>query len=312
MATILNTIKCVGIGANTGFGDCFFDPKNIVGGMYVRDSFELTASQLASPALALAALQAAAINDNENLRAYPFPEFDGLTDSTEDPVKQTLGYGNPSVVREGKYVLAFQFTKGGICVNNALRKFNGNKGKVILWDAEGTIIGTKVGTSLKGIPLTYFYARPFKLNDGSNVSLYTIEFSFNPNYINDNIAFIRLSLGDLSNIYGLQNAVLSLPIPRATAVIKAAVTKGCGGEDLYDTYSAELAVVGMWRATRNGAAVNISSVAIDPNLKAFTITLDTTDPDYNAAGPFVLNLAPVSVLTTGGVTGIEGKAIDVV
>ncbi len=309
--SILNTRVCAVAGGNTGYGDCFLTLQNIILNFLVPGNFELTAAQMASTATALAALQAAAVNDNPALRIYPLPEVVGITDNTEDVVLQTFGYGAPAPVRDGRGNIQFQYIKGGNCVNNQLRKFNNLNYKWIFVDAAGILVGTKVGTSLKGIPLDYFYASPFKINDGSNVTAFMYRTVFNPTYINEGLGFIPMNLADLQAIAGFQNAVVTLGAARATNVIKVKVLTGCAGTDLYDTYSAELANAARWAVTEGGNAITITSVAVDANIKGWTITLDAADPDYTVGGPFSVNLAAPSVLAAAGVPGFEGLALVV-
>ena len=309
--SILNTIVCVAAGGNTGIPNCAFTFKNLKGGFLVPPSFELTEAQLASSATVMAALIAAINNDNPLERIYPLPETVTFTDATEDAVTQTLGYGAPVIVRDGKYNFTQQFIKGGNCVNKALQKFNEGNYKWLGFDSAGVLIGTKSGTSLKGVPLDYFYAQPFRFNDGSNVAIFAYRLSFDPIYINQNVGFVPLDYAELSALNGLQNVNISLAAPRAANVIKVRLTSGCDGTNLYDLYSTELAAVGNFVVTEAGANITITSVVVDANLKAFTITLDATDPDYTVGGPFIVNLAAVSVLTAAGVVGYEGLALTV-
>jgi len=309
--SILNNIVCSAAGGNTGIADCSLTLKNVVGGFLVPASFELTEAQLASKDAALAAILAAVNNDNPALRIYPLPETVTMTDNSEDVVLQTFGFGAQVPVRDGKYNLTFQYTKGGNCINNALQKFNSGNYRYIGFDAAGVLFGTKVGTSLKGIPLDYFYAAPFKFNDGANVALFAYRLSFNPAYINSGLGFISLNVADLMAINGLQNIVFSLVAPRAAGVFRLRATTGCAGTDLYSIYGDELADDTNFVVTRLGNAVTITSVAKDANTGSFLFTLDTTDPDYNAAGPFVVNTAAPSVLAGNGVEGYEGIAVTV-
>lgn len=308
---ILNTITCAAAGSNTGIPDCALTLKNVVGGFLVPNSFELTNTQLADSASVQAALLAAVNNNNPALRIYPLPEVVGITDNSEDPVTQTLGFGATVIVRDGKYNLTFQYTKGGNCVSNALTKFNNGNYKYIGFDAQGVLFGTKVGTSLKGIPLDFFYNRPFKFNDGSNIAVYSYQISFNPNYINTGLGFLQMDLSVLQAYSGLLNVNLSLPTIRVTNVIKVKANTGCSGADLYDLYATELAAVSAWVVTEAGKNITITSVAVDANLKAWTITLDATDPDYTVGGPFIVSLASVSVLTGLGVVGYESLPLTV-
>jgi len=308
---MINQIVCTAAGGNTGIPDCALTLKNTVTGFLVPSAFELTAANLLTPEATLAALMTAANSDNPLTRIYPLPEAVGVTDNSEDVTLQTFGYGAAVPVRDGNYNLTYAFTRGGNCVNNTLQKFNGLNYRFIGVDASGVLYGTKVGTSLKGIPLDYFYAMPFKHNDGSNVTGFAWRISYKPVYVNSGLGFIQLNLADVLNISGLLNINLVLPTPRVTNVIKVKAVTGCSGVDLYDTYSASLVTASNWLVTEAGANITITSVALDANLKAFTITLDATDTDYNVAGPFVVKLAAPSVLTTNGIPGYEGVALTV-
>lgn len=310
--SLLNFKACNVAGGNTGSGDCFIEPKNLAGGFLVPSGFELTAAQLATPESTMAALIAAANNDNPALRIYPLPEIVGLTDNSEEPIFETYGYGVPAPVRDGNYNWQARFVRGGVCTLKQLQKFNGSGKKALLFDAEGLLIGTKVGTALRGIPLHYFYADKWKVNDGTAGIQLFYRLSFNPSYINQNIGFVALDFGQLSDMTGLQNINISLAAARAANVIKVKLATGCSGTDLYDQYSTEFASAPTnFVVTEAGAAITITSVVVDANLKAFTLTLDAADPDYNAAGPFVVSLAAVSVLTAAGITGYEGLSLTV-
>lgn len=309
---MINQIVCTAAGGNTGIPDCALTLKNTLTGFLVPSAFELTATNLLTTTATLAALVAAAANDNPLLRIYPLPEAVGVTDNSEDVTLQTFGYGAAVPVRDGNYNLTYAYTRGGNCVNNTLAKFNGLNYKFIGVDASGVVYGTKVGTSLKGIPLDYFYAAPFKHNDGSNVAGFSWRISYKPNYVNSGLGFIQLDLNDVLAISGFLNINITLAAARATNVIKVKALSGCAGIDLYDTYSASLVTAANWIVTENGAVITKTSVALDANLKAFTITLDASDPDYTVGGPFVVTLAAPSVLAGNGVTGYEGIALTVV
>lgn len=309
--SILNTIVCVAAGGNTGIPNCAFTFKNLKGGFLVPPGFELTEAQLASSATVMAALIAAVNNDNPLERIYPLPETVTFTDATEDAVTQTLGYGAPVIVRDGKYNFTQQFIKGGNCVNKALQKFNEGNYRWMGFDAAGVLIGTKVGATLKGVPLDYFYAQPFRFNDGSNVAIFAYRLSFDPIYINQNVGFVPLDYTELAALNGLQNVNISLAAARAANVIKVRLTSGCDGTNLFDLYETELADVTNFVVTEAGANITITSVVADTNLKAFTITLDAADPDYTVGGPFIVNLAATSVLAGNGVVGYEGIALTV-
>jgi len=309
--SILNNIVCAEAGGNTGIADCSLTLKNVLGGFLVPNSFELTAAQLASKESVMAALEDAINNDIPSQRIYPLPQVVGVTDNTEDPVFETLGYGAQVPVRDGKYNFLYRYTRGGNCVSNQLSKFNNGNYRFLGLDAAGILFGTKVGTSLKGIPLDFFYNRPFRFSDGTAGTTFAYQIVYDPVYINSGLAFVQMDVSSVLALSGLQNIVLSLAIPRATNVITVKATTGCAGTDLYDEYSTELAAVGNFKVTEAGKDITITSVAVNANLKALSITLDATDPDYAAGGPFVVSLAPVSVLSAAGVVGFEGIPLTV-
>jgi len=304
--SILNYKNCEVSGANTGYGDCFIDLKNIVGGVLVPVGRVYTALELATPATLLEAIKAD-ILAAASLRAYPMGTYEALTDSSDAPTKATLGYGRVAITREGFYNLSFQFIDGGLCLSNALRKFNTQNKAVILWDANGVMAGYKVDDTLKGIPLTLFYQNPLKLSDGSNPTAYVTDISFLKPYLNELIGFVQMNIGDLVALRGLQNIVLYETTGSNLPILKIKAKTGCNGFDLYDTYSAELADDALWTAVNdNGEVIAITSVVVDATLKAWTVTVDSGDPNYPTSGGVLIGLASALDLFNAGIEGFEG------
>lgn len=303
----INKISCVKTGANVGFGDCVFNPLNIIGAFLVPKDFAIT------PANALALqtfLIAQAANPDANARIYPIHYFEQVTSNSESKTIQTLGYGGKAVAREGDYDWTFQFLQGGLCLLKSLRAFNGTGKAVLFYDAAGILFGWKVGDSLQGIPLVFFWADPWTPNDGSNAAIYNAQFVFKPRYINEQIGFMQTDF-PLETVEGLQTVALKELAGSARPVLKVGASVGCSGESIYDTYSAELAVVGAWIASINGVEINITSVAVDANLGGWTITVDVADPDYVAGSPLTIQLAPVDELVALGVSGFESNKLIV-
>jgi hypothetical protein len=309
--SILNQAFCATAFGNTGLDSCYFTLGKIARDFLVPRGFELTAADLADGETALAKLVELAKADSLTERIFPLPEIAAVTDSSEDAVFQTLGAGFQVPIRAGNYNILNQYLAGGNCMNNALQKFKNSSYRVIRLDEAGNLIGTKVGTSMKGIPLIFFFPYKFSFATDDAVAAFRYGIGFKPEYINESLGFIKLDFAGAMDIDGLHNAVLSLPTARVTNVIKVKVTTGCSGIDLYDEYSAALAVASNWIVTEAGANITVTSVAVDANLKAFTITLTAADPDYNVAGPFVVSMAAPSVLETNGLPGYEGISLKV-
>lgn len=307
--SILNKKDCSAGGGNTGFGDCFIDLKNIVGGILVPLTAEFTAADLASAATMLAALQAAIIAAPAS-RVYPMGSYVAITDNSEAPVIQTFGYGGLAVTREGLYNLSFQFLNGGLCLSKSLRKFNSQNRAVLLFDASGLLVGWKSGSVLKGIPLDMFYQNPLKLNDGSNVTAYVTQLAFKPIYLNDFIGFVEMNISDLSALTGLQDIVLSEVGASAEPNFIIKLNTGCNGADLYDIYADELAYNTLWKAyNQEGEAITITSVTKNTNNKAWNVTIDGADPDVS--GPVIISLVSPAELAAAGIDGYDSIPLTI-
>lgn len=310
--SILNTNVCVTDGANTGADNCPLDVKLFQFIIKVSNSFELTDADMESKETVMAALLAAINADNPLLRAYPFPPQVTFTDNSTDPAFQTFGSGAAAPANDGMYNWMFQFIKGGMCLSNKLRRFNGDtNAKFLVIDAAGNLYGTKVGTSLKGIPANYIYTDKVKAATYEAVAVYAYRVDFRPIYFNENLAFVNLNLADLLDLSGLQNIVPSLVAARAANLFTVKLKSGCANTDLYDLYGAELADVTNFQVTEAGKVITITSVTQVPNSKGFLFTLDATDPDYTAGGPFILTGSTVTALAGNGVEGFEIQTLNI-
>jgi len=304
----LNKIFCGSDVKNTGICECFFDPKLINGAIFVPKGKVFTEAELAD-VLIQATLEAAASATKAD-RIFPFGPFEAITDNTEDPTRQTFGYGTVKTVREGKYNWAFQFLNGGLNLSNSLRTFNGLTGKyaVIFLESQNTLIGTSKKDAngnwgLAGIPMADIYTRPWRPSDGTNVANYTIEFSFDPVYVNEKIAFKKVSIDSylLSEFLGLEDIILTLveAVEGGTTIEVSAATD-CGSTDVFDLYETELEQVTAWVLKDSaGDTKTISGVVANPSTKTWTITRsEGTNADGDTlelAAPSVLQEAPISI-----------------
>lgn len=308
---MLNVKDCVTAGGNTGISDCDFNPQNIIGLFLVPTNRVYSTAETATVQTMVAALQADSVAGRRN-RVFPIKNIAGFTDNTEDATVETLSYGTPITIREGQYNLNLRFLKGGLCLSNALRKFNNSSVSVLLIDSAGTLIGARQGENLIGIPLNQFYARPLKLNDGSGAVVnYSMDISFNPNYLNEDIGFLVGNVTDWNSVNGLQDVVLKEIAGSAKPILKLVVQTGCGGESILDddAFATELADVALWKATNvaTKADIDITSVVISNSVA--TVTVDGADTDY---GTFTIELASASDLFTAGVEGFESKPLTIV
>lgn len=296
----LNKIFCGADVKNTGICECYFDPKLFTGAILVPKNKVFTSDELAD-AVIQETLETAVMAVKSS-RIFPFQPFEQVTDGTEAPVKQTFGYGGSVNIREGKVVWLFQFINGGLNLSNALRTFNHLIGKyaVVFIESQNTLIGTSrkiTGTSnwgLAGIPLIDLYTKPFGISDGSNVTNYGIEFTFDPVYINEKIAFKRVSLESylLSELVGLEDIKLSLlDGTEGEDTITVGAETDCGSTNVYDLYADELAAAGAWVVKDSaGATKGIATVTANPTLEGWDIAL--TGPAVFADGDTITLVAP--------------------
>lgn len=316
MASALNAFNCITQGGNTGTPSCAIDIKNIVGAIVLPSGLSFSPTNLLTEGAFLTALQAATLAPRAT-RAFPIHGFEEVTDSTEKAVIQTLGYGSRSVVREGYYDWMFQILKGGFCLLKSLRKFNNQNVDVLFVDANGLLFGLKVGTgdsaTLRGVPLSYFYASPPTINNGAKSTIYAVQFVFPPAFI-DSFGFVQLNLGDFDSVVGLQDIVLFSGGARVTNVSKVKGTFSCGGADLWTTYGTALNVAALW-TVRDSVTGNyydpstgITSVAGSGTTSVYTITVSTSDPAYNAGNPVTIALALPSVLNAAGILAVESNS----
>lgn len=310
---MINSYDCQEAGANTGIGDCPLVLQKIAGAFLVWKGFTLSAADLASDSALQAALQAAAIADLKADRLFPIGGFVDITDNSTDPEQQTFGYGPIVNTSDGTINWSFPFLKGGLCLLKSLQAFNASDIRVLFYDTAGTLFGWKVGETMKGIPLIQFVAPPWKAPTGNTVMDTRVIFNFLPRYVNKEIGFKKVNDFSLDSIEGLQNVNIKQTGTQAKPVYKVKVFTGCSGIDLYEQYSTELADDAMWVATNKatGAAITISSVAVDAAINGFTVTLATTG-GYPAVGEILLTLAAPSVLAAAGIVGYEGIPVTII
>lgn len=308
-----NQYQCRQVGANTGFGDCTLDIGKVSGFFLVGQDFKIPASAMATAATLMAFLLAAASADSKDARIYPVHQLLDVTDNSEDDVTQTYGYGPSVTVREGYYGWEFPFRKGGICLLLSLQQFNGDGKRVIFYDDNWLLFGYSEGEDLAGIPLNEFYAPKWGAATGAAKSNLRVKFGFAPRYINKGLAYVKFDAFNPELIKGLRNINLKL-FSAAKPVYKVNLFTGCNAANLFDTFPTEFAAVPLWIATNaaTGAVITITSVAADPNAKAYTVTLDSTDPDYPAVGSINLTLAAPSVLKAAQIPGFEGSTLEIV
>ncbi len=303
----INEIDCLQDTGNTGVGPCFLDYTNIVGAFLVPKGDEVDVTDLQT---ALIAKTHAA---NKADRWFPIYDFVNTTDNTEDKTVQQFNTGASAVVREGYNNWKFQYLAGGLSLLKNLRKMNGTSHDFIFFDNNMRLMGIpgSDATKIKGIPTSggRFWAGPWKVNDGTKVSEYMVEFVFPVRYTNDYVVSVKADFDIPSTVNGLQDVELTSPTINVTGGsynILARTTASLS--NMGDRYSTELASAGDWVAAdgTTGAAITVTAVTYNSTTKVFVVALDTADTDYPADGqPILINLADPETLAGDGIDGYE-------
>lgn len=302
---------------NTGFGACVVDIGYIGAILFAPDNYKIPTTSVAG---AITAIQADILNDNPALRLYPVSGLVQPTANDEAATIQTFNDGSKALVKEGFYDWTFQFVKGAFCLSFRLRMANGLNRSFFLIDKNGRIYGTNTGDGMvTAIKPALAWTNPFKLNDGTKVTEYSTFINFDPTYLNDYPAFIDFKnnggFAFLSSLIGLQDVTLA-KISRAVAVLKVSAFTACGTVNLYTLYGATLASAGLWKAYADNAgapgnALTITSVATDANVQGYTVTIDTSDPDYTAGAPIWVSLAGPTELAVAVSAGYESNVVSI-
>lgn len=311
----INAIECGTNVKNTGVCDCFLDPKLISGAILIPKARVLTQAEVNAIQATLEGL----VEAPKASRIFPIQNFVAVTDSSEEPTNQTFGYGSIEPVREGNYNLIFQYRQGGVNLSNALRSFNGLTAKyaVLFIENQNILIGTKKADingadGIAGIPLEVLYNFPWKVNDGTNLASYRIQFGFRPEWVNENIAFAKVATTDymLSELVGIEDITLTIvATDEALDTVDITATTDCGSTNLYDLFDDELAQATAWIVKDAAGNLITHTVAKNTATEGWTITYTTaelTEGDtIELAAPTVLAAAPINV------SGYESNTVTV-
>jgi hypothetical protein len=306
MAT-LNKLSDLSTIGNTGVGGLFFDPKIIIGAFLCPKGFELDISSIQ------ANLVAATHNSTKRSRIYPIYDFLSPKDATEDKIMQQFNTGAKKPVREGYNDWSFQFVQGGVDLLQNLRNFNGSLWDFIFVDSLNRLIGItgSSATKLRAVPSDggFFWANPWKSNDGTKVTEYMVQFVFNVKYLNNILAFVEAGFDVQTTINGLQDVNLAVETGGVAGTYKlTAKTKvGLNLAELYPTIM-NVAARYVVKNPTTGNPVTVSTVTIGTNIAGeacFVLAVDTADTDYTAATNVSFNLVDPATLQAAGVDGYE-------
>ena len=290
----LNKPVCAVEYGNTGYGDCVFDPKKIVGAFQVTSDFLITKAVLQN----LQAYLEEKVLADIGLRIFPYHNWIGITDNTEDIQIETTDYGAKIPTRDGDYDLTFRFQKGGVTVFQQMQKNAGDGKYFVYYDQDNNLFGYKTKDGIQGIP-SLFIAQPWRFATGSTAAQYLLRFIFAPVYINKgNLGFVRSTSFNFFDVKGLQDVTLEL-VSLAGNVATVTAFTTVSAANMYIQYNTNLEQTGAWKAEdEEGNDIPITGVTAVANVEGgeggFEVTFGTVP--FNAADKVFLRWANASVL----------------
>ena len=300
MANVSGILNQNAAAGNSKASAIYFDVKNIIGAILAPKGFQIANADLATVAAVIAALQSGINNASKSARLFPIFGFEQISDNSEDIQVQTTSIGSRHVVREGYNDWKYEFFTGGLSLLASLRKFNKQSTghDFFFIDADGRLIGMKAtdssgNTILQAIPCDggFFWAHPFKMNDGSKLAQYMLQFVFAPKYVNELVNYVDLSAYDLpTTLIGQEDVNLS-GVANATSGSYDVVPQTPTGIYLAANYPTSLALAAAWSAVNPaGAVIPVLSATVGTDGKTVTVALDKTSPNYPATAGFKVSI----------------------
>lgn len=292
MSLLLNDPGCAINSGNTGIPGCRFDPGLIVSAILVDKDTTFTLSTAAQFITDIQTASKAA----RAIRAFPIHGFIEMADNSTEATEKEYGFGSKEMTSEGKYIWMFTLGKGGHSYLQALRKFNRDQDKrVIFIDANNMVLGYKTGAAtFKGFTLDSLYGKPFKVaQDKDNPAMYYVTFSLrNPKELNDDLSFFDLGADPESSFQGLLDIEMyDIGAGSATKKHIIGVRSVLDKVSMYDAFSATIVTnfASIFTATKSGVAANpIACVAV-PGSKGFEL-------EFAATGVHIVTMAGAAAL----------------
>lgn len=327
MANINSQFSCAVNARNSGAGLCPINLKNIVGAMVVAKGQKITTTTLAAFKTALLAL---CLNPVKASRGYPIFDLRPNSPSGGDVKKQTYSTGQEAIVIENNMTWPFIFVSGGIKQLQRMRYFNVSNTAYdfFFFDSNNFFIGMVPNDGSDTIQAIssnggYFWAKPWVANDGSKVMELSLEFNFQPKYINELFNFVKLDIDGAAAAPGLLDAFLTAPSVNVTPGSFNVQILDEIGTDLVSIYgsnfSTSYATMLTIQNATSGASITPTGATVVPAVTTggvttpayLIVTCATTAPPYPASGNVNIGLGIPSVLSTAGMQYYEGNTLTV-
>jgi hypothetical protein len=245
-------------------------------------------------------------------KIFVINEAQDVADASEANKEGSLGLGFKAVLLEGKPAYKVKFFAGGDLLKR-LRTFNNQTIRVLEYDADGVVWGTKSGTSFKGFQAKLFF-KGNNIATGQNVEQGVVEVYISilstSEYF-DNAYWMETS-GNIEDIVGLMDVTLA-KVSNSSNVYKYSM-KIAGSNlledyNIYDDYAVLIAALTFTAKSGSGvpsASLAITSVGVDATLKLLVVTYDSTAHTAITTGHNIMLIPPtIATLDAADVTGVE-------
>lgn len=323
MASYLNQLVCAAFGGNTGLpSSCTHNPDLLIGMLAVPKGTTFTAAQLADFETVI---QAGLVNDTYSSRFHLIGTFESIDDQSEDRQQQTYGYGRKTTTRDAQYYWNFTYLDGAMCMHQNLLKFKNREREYefFLIDKSSNVIGTYTTNTnneylFKGLKFTEFYENNWKPKDGTNETVYMLSAGIaDAKQLNEFYAFAKVDF-DFWSLNTVKDVRISaLGAVSGTGEVNIGLYDGCGGRNLVQLYTTDLAATTNFSATNvsTGAAITITATTVaGVGQSSYIIfNMDDTDGDYPAAGGQIrIDLVAPSVLVAADLDYFDGEPLIVI
>jgi hypothetical protein len=296
-----NITFCGTAGGNVGLPRCDIKMNTPIAVIFVPSDTSITESEADNLA---GLIQTKTKNDTPLLRWYPVTGIEQITDSSEEAVTGNLAAtGYSEKLRDGAAIYLFEYP-ARICKAKILKQFDQWNEGVYIITSDKNLWGrvTKDGKLLPYLPASVSVSGG-GFNDGQNIitSKLQINFGSQGKFIEQSGFFGFEEDDDINSLTGLQTVNIVKKGTKYQVIIK------CTRQNLFDSYSSQLASATLWKITKasDGTAVTVSSVAANAATKDFTVTFTAPSEKY------YINLAPVSALQAAGIVGFESEKLTV-
>jgi hypothetical protein len=256
------------------------------------------------------------LSKSDGNKVFVINEAQDIADASEANKEGSLGLGFKTVLLEGKPGYKVKFFAGGDLLKR-LRTFNNQSVKILEYDANNVLWGTKSGSSFQGFQAKMFFTGN-KVASGQNVEEGVVEVSISilstSEYF-DNAFWASMSGNNIEDVKPLIDAQIayvskasnvykySIKVPDSNLVSDYDVLADYGTEIASTTFAAKSGASAA--AAKTGTSLAITSVAYNTGSDGLlTVTYDNTA--YGTAGAYIYLAPPTpAVLDAADVTNLE-------